>query len=161
MNKVLFLCASLFILISCKQKVEAEITTNAYKSFGKEITNEGGIELSTLAPKYKAMRIGDTINAKIIAKVNSVCQVKGCWIQLDLGGNDEVMVKFKDYEFFIPKDIADEEIILNGKAFIKEVSVEEQRHYAEDAGKKPEEIALITNPKRTFSFEADGVLLKK
>ena len=69
------------------------------------------------------------------------------------------MVKFKDYGFFMPKDIAGKEVIINGKAYVEEVSVDEQRHYAEDAGKTKEEIAKITEPKRTFSFEADGVLI--
>ena len=39
------------------------------------------------------------------------------------------------------------------------VSVDEQRHYAEDAGKTLEEITQIIEPKKTYSFEADGVLL--
>jgi len=70
-------------------------------------------------------------------------------------------VKFKDYGFFVPKDIDGEEVIINGKAFVNEVSVEEQRHYAKDAGQSEEEIAAITKPKKTYSFEADGVLLKQ
>ena len=44
---------------------------------------------------------------------------------------------------------------------IKEVSVDEQRHHAEDGGKSADEIASITEPKRTYSFEADGVLLRR
>jgi len=44
---------------------------------------------------------------------------------------------------------------------VEEVSIDEQRHYAEDAGKSAEEIASITVPKRTYSFEADGVLVVK
>jgi hypothetical protein len=71
------------------------------------------------------------------------------------------MVKFKDYGFFMPKNIAGKEVIVNGKAFVSEVSVEEQRHYAEDAGKSEDEIAAITEVKRTYTFEADGVLLKE
>ena len=39
------------------------------------------------------------------------------------------------------------------------MSVDEQRHYAEDKGATKEEIEVITEPKRTFSFLADGVLL--
>jgi hypothetical protein len=105
------------------------------------------------------MNVGDSINSKMVAKVNEVCQAKGCWMTLNLGDGDEVMVKFKDYGFFVPKDIAGKEVIINGKAFVNEVSVDEQRHYAEDAGKSKEEIALITEPKKTYSFEADGVLL--
>ena len=39
------------------------------------------------------------------------------------------------------------------------MSVDDQRHYAEDAGKSPEEIAAITEPKRTLSFTSSGVLI--
>ncbi len=52
------------------------------------------------------------------------------------------------------------EAIVNGKAFVSETSVEELKHYAEDAGKSKEEIEAITEPKRTYGFLADGVLLK-
>ena len=45
--------------------------------------------------------------------------------------------------------------------FVAEVSVDEQRHYAEDAGKTQEEVLQITQPKRTLSFESSGVLVPK
>ena len=82
-------------------------------------------------------------------------------MKLNLDNGEQVMVKFKDYGFFMPKDIAGKEVIVNGKAYVKEVSVDEQRHYAEDGGESKEAIAAITEPKRTYSFEADGVLLKE
>ena len=71
------------------------------------------------------------------------------------------MVRFKDYGFFMPLDAAEKEVIVAGKAYVKETSVDELRHYAEDAGKTQEEIALITEPKKEFAFEANGVLMKK
>jgi hypothetical protein len=74
-------------------------------------------------------------------------------------GQDQAMVKFKDYGFFMPKDLAGQEVIMQGKAFVAEVSVDEQRHYAEDAGKTPEEVLAITEPKKTLSFESSGVLV--
>jgi hypothetical protein len=61
--------------------------------------------------------------------------------------------------FLCQKNIADKEVIVNGKAFVSEVSIEEQRHYAEDAGKSEDEIAKIIEVKKTLSLEADGVLL--
>uniref|UniRef100_UPI0035622737 DUF4920 domain-containing protein n=1 Tax=Seonamhaeicola sp. TaxID=1912245 RepID=UPI0035622737 len=91
--------------------------------------------------------------------VLKVCKAKGCWMTLDLGDGNEAMVKFKDYGFFVPKDIAGKDVVVNGKAYVKEVPVDELQHYAEDAGKSAEEIAAITKPKKTFSFEADGVLI--
>ena len=43
----------------------------------------------------------------------------------------------------MPKNISGEEVIVNGQAFVKEMPVEELRHYAEDAGKTKEEIEAI------------------
>ena len=106
------------------------------------------------------MTIGDSLNTKLTARVDEVCQMKGCWMKLNLEDGNQVMVRFKDYGFFLPKDIAGKEVVINGKAFVKETSVEELRHYEEDAEKSEEEIALITTPKKTYAFEADGVLLK-
>jgi len=97
----------------------------------------------------------------MVAKVDEVCQSKGCWMKLNLEDGNQVMVKFKDYGFFMPKDIAGKEVIINGIAFVDEMSVEDQRHYAEDAGKSEDEIQAIKSPKKTYSFEADGVLLKQ
>lgn len=82
-------------------------------------------------------------------------------MKLPLKDSLETMVRFKDYGFFMPLDAKGKEVIVNGKAFVKETSVEELQHYAEDAGKTKEEIAQITAPKVEFAFEADGVLLKK
>jgi len=111
---------------------------------------------------YKALKLGDTINLKFNANIKDVCAKKGCWMTLPAGNDDEtIMVRFKDYGFFMPLDAAGKEVIVAGKAFVNEVSVADLKHYAEDAGKSPEEIADITEPAMEFAFEANGVLLKK
>ena len=133
----------------------------SYSSFGKEINDADALSAKRMATHFESMTMGDSIDTKMIAKVDEVCQAKGCWMKVDLENGEQVMVKFKDYGFFMPKDIAGKEVVLNGKAFVNEVPVDEQRHYAEDAGKSAEEIAKITEPKKTFSFVADGVLLKE
>lgn len=153
------------MLNSCKNKSQEPTKAPekaekiAYATFGKQIIATDAVQASSMAAHYKTMKVGDSIDSKMIAQVNSVCQSKGCWMRLNLGNQNEVMVKFKDYAFFVPKDIAGKNVIINGKAFVQEVSVDEQRHYAEDAGKSAEEIAQITKPKRTYSFQADGVLV--
>lgn len=164
MKNLLFISICVFLLSSSLIKVQAqENDTDAvvYKSFGKEIVANNAKASSAMAEQYKAMQVGDSINSKMSAKVATVCQAKGCWMTLNLEDGSEVMVKFKDYGFFMPKDIAGKEVVINGKAYVNEVPVDELRHYAEDAGKSEEEVAKITEPKKTFSFEADGVLLKE
>jgi hypothetical protein len=149
----------------CKneKKSEENSTVNeeiAYASFGDKIEAEGAIKAVELAEKYKTMAEGDTLVTKVTAKINEVCSTKGCWMRLDLENAEEVMVRFKDYGFFMPLN-ATGEVIVNGKAFVTEISVDELKHYAEDAGKSEAEIAAITEAEKTFAFEADGVLLKQ
>ena len=52
-------------------------------------------------------------------------------------------------------------VIMNGKAFMDSVSVNQLRHYAKDGGKTEQEIAKITTPEVKYGFEANGVLIQK
>ncbi len=170
MKKIVVLLCITFLLVACKTDKNTDKTEDIaenvteqeveYASFGEKITDEGALSKSEIIETYNNLKVGDTAMVKFTTKVNEVCQTKGCWMLLDLG-NDEAMVRFKDYGFFMPKNIADREVIVNGKAYISEMSVDEQRHYAEDAGKSKEELDAITEVKTTLSFEADGVLVKK
>ncbi|OEJ98881.1 DUF4920 domain-containing protein [Flavivirga aquatica] len=166
MKLLIVLVFSVLFFNSCKKKSKNNAKDSnksekvEYTSFGKEIIADDAIKSVSMAYHYETMNIGDSINSKMIAKVNSVCQVKGCWMTLNIEGSTKVMVKFKDYGFFVPKDITGKDVIVNGKAYVKEVSVDEQKHYAKDEGKSTKAIANITKPKKTYLFEADGVLLK-
>lgn len=166
MKKLLIFGLVLSLTVACKKdqnQTESVSETQeevSYQSFGNEIIADDALSAERMAVHYEGMRVGDTINSKMIATVDEVCQAKGCWMKLNLANGEQVMVKFKDYGFFMPKDIAGKEVIVNGIAFVNEMSVDEQQHYAEDSGKSAEEVAAITAPKKTYSFEADGVLLK-
>lgn len=100
-----------------------------------------------------------TFNGKITAKVMEVCQEKGCWMKVDKGNGETLMVRFKDYGFFMPKNIVGQTVVLEGEAKQKEVSVKQQKHYAEDAGKSKEEIEKIKEVKKETQFIAKGVLV--
>ena len=115
--------------------------------FGAPVEIAEVMTSADLAAKAKTMKHGDTTAVTFSSKVNAVCQKKGCWIKINLDIK-ESMVRFKDYGFFVPKDIAGQRIIIEGVAFIEEVSVEALKHYAEDDGKSTEEIAMITRPKK-------------
>lgn len=155
----------ILIFVSCKNEtknVEApfeEELSIKYESFGKEIIPDDAIAANSIMHHYNSMAIGDSIPVKVNATVNEVCQAKGCWMTLNLIDGEEVMVKFKDYDFFVPKDISGKKVIVNGNAYVSEMSVDEQRHYSEDAGESQEEINSITKPKKIYSLEADGVLI--
>jgi len=98
-------------------------------------------------------------NAKFEATVVDVCQMKGCWMRLDLGDNKKVMVSFKDYGFFVPKDISGKNVIVSGEAFKKTISIDELKHYASDRGESKDNIASIDKPEIVYSLIANGVKL--
>ena len=107
---------------------------------------------------YQGLESGDTTTVKFTARVKEVCQAKGCWMKLVLANGQETRVKFKDYGFFVPKDIVGKYVIVEGKAFLEELSVAEQQHYAEE-GQSEVDPASITSPATSFGFLAHGVLV--
>ncbi len=157
-NIILLACMTIFT-ISCKSQIESK-SKGEYASFGTKISPGNPISREDLAKKYENLKVGDTINVKFSSKINTVCQNKGCWMKVDLADSKETFVKFKDYAFFMPLDSKNREIIVNGKAFVSEESIEDQKHYAGDAGKSKSEIDKIITTKKTLSFIADGVLIK-
>ena len=170
MKKIVYVLALAAAIVSCKNSEEKtdEVTEEVvveevqndpkYLSFGEKISDADVISKSQMFEKYETMELGDTIDVKFTSKVNSVCQSKGCWMRLEVG-DKESFVKFKDYGFFMPKDIAGQEVIVEGKAFVEETSVEDLQHFAKDAGKSQEEIDAITEPQLTYAFISSGVLI--
>lgn len=64
-----------------------------------------------------------------------VCQKKGCWITMENHGGKKKMVKFKDYDFFMPKNIVGKQVALDGEASVEENFAKQLKHYTGDAGK--------------------------
>lgn len=136
------------------------VTSADFVSYGTKITSDLVDDTAQMTEKYQTLKASDTLQSKFMATVEEVCQSKGCWMKLKLENGQQTMIRFKDYGFFMPMDIAGKEVIVNGLAFVEEMSMEDQRHFAKDAGKTADEIAKITGSKKTYAFEADGVLLK-
>lgn len=132
-----------------------------YSAFGTKITADQALTKEQMLKKYASMKKGDTINAKFKSKISSVCKKKGCWMKMDLAQNKESFIRFKDYGFFVPLNADNSEAVVSGKAFLDVISVDELKHYAKDGGKSQEEIDKITDPKVTYAFQADGVLIQE
>lgn len=159
LKKILFVLGATALLSSCGGN-SATSAASEGQSFGAEITADNAIAYEDLLPK---MAGADSLAIKITGTVGEVCQKKGCWMMIvsDQPGVPEMRVTFKDYAFFMPMDLTGKRVVLDGFAYISETSVDDLRHYAEDAGKSPEEIAAITEPEREVAFEAAGVLVVK
>ena len=128
------------------------------KNFGATVTPSGAVSYDDLLPRFKTT---DTFkNVKVTGVVDAVCKVRGCWMNIKSdAGASPMFVKFKNYAFFMPKDIAGKRVVMSGDAFKEIIPVEELRHYAEDDGKSKEEIAKITQPETKIRFVASGVTI--
>ena len=148
---------------SVAQQVSAEKSGSEKTSFvvGEKFDLQNIFSASQMEEKYQKLKAGDTIKVSFRAEVASVCKNKGCWMKVALEDGAEVMVKFKDYAFFVPRDIENNTAFIHGFAYVEEMSVEEQKHYAEDEGLSQEEISAIKEPKKTLLFLADGVKIEK
>jgi hypothetical protein len=151
MKNLLFLCLALCISLSAFAQHEVSF-------HGKKITEKGAIPATQLTAK---MGDKDKMPAKVEGTVESVCKVKGCWMKVKTGDGQTMRVTFKDYGFFVPKDIVGKTVVVEGLAETSTTPVDELRHYAQDAGKSKEEIAKITEPEKALTFVADGVIVKR
>lgn len=124
--------------------------------FGEKVQPDGAIAVDALP---KALEGNKTLDTKITGKVTDVCSQKGCWLTLETADKTKVFVRMKDYAFFVPTDMIGKTIVLDGQAKLKTTSVEELRHYAEDAKKPKDEIAAITKPEEEIRFMATGILV--
>lgn len=165
MKKVVVLAFSALAFISCNKKQNeekiAEVKKVDYAVFGDSITDTEALTKEEMFAKFKNLKEGDTLNIKFKSNIKEVCQKKGCWMSMDLAEGNETFVKFKDYAFFVPMNAGKQEAVVNGKAFVSVETIDEQKHYAKDAGKSQASIDSITTPKVTYSFMADGVLIAR
>ena len=100
-------------------------------------------------------------DTKLEGQILSTCPMKGCWMKMSVE-RDTILVRFKDYGFFVPKSGAEgKSAIVNGKLSVDTLSVAQLRHYAEDAGKSKDEVSKIVKPEITISFLANGVVIDK
>lgn len=150
MKKILLIAGCLLMLASCKE-------TTSTGNFGATITEEGAVSVADMVTQ---MGDKEEWTGKITAPVSEVCQTEGCWYTVKLPSGEDMLIMTKDHDYTLPKDCSGKTAVAEGKAYWKTVSVESQKHIAEDAKKTPEEIAAITEPKKELRFEAAGVIIK-
>ncbi len=128
----------------------AQVSANAEKN---------AVTTAVLDKKLKKAKKLENVAVK--GKVVDVCEKKGCWLTVETPNNEKFFVKMKDYAFFVPTALKGKNVVLEGNAETKTISVDEQKHYAEDAKKSQAEIDAISQPKEEIRFMANGIKVVK
>ena len=159
MKKILF-AATILLAVACTNNKKTEETVEAnHMIYGDStMTDEGvitGVELMGI------LESNDSAQVKVIGTISEVCSKKGCWMEVDLDENNQMLVRFLDYGFFMPLDAAGSTAIIEGIAKVDTLSVAWLKHQLEDAEASQEEIDAITEPEISYSIEeATGVIIK-
>ena len=138
--------------------MDQSASTNGYSFYGDSISVEGAMSMADLKV---AMGESTEFKAKVEAPILAACLKKGCWMTLDMGDETEMLVRFKDYGFFVPVDCAGNTAIIDGTAKVETVPVADLRHYAMDEGLTEEEAnEKYTEDEVKMTFEATGAAIK-
>lgn len=145
-----------FILITV---IFSSCSTKEFQFFGMEIEDK---VTHSYADVFELAQNGPVENVILDGFITQTCAKKGCWMDVKMPEGDTMMVRFKDYGFFVPKEgVEDLRTVMRGTAKMDTISVDLLRHYAEDAGDTEDEIMQITEPRFVLEFIADGVLIEQ
>lgn len=154
-KKIFILFIGISLLHACKEKTNNnQASDNSHLSFGDSIKNT---QITPIADALVALKEKGTQTLTLQSVATAVCQKKGCWMTVQTVDSNEMRVTFKDYGFFMPKDITGKKVMMEGVLTYDTTTVEDLKHYAEDEGKTQSEIDLITEPEYEPTFEATGV----
>lgn len=151
---------SLFIvllMVAVGNAQPPDVPAEKGSKFGADVTAEKAVAVEEMVKTLEA-KPGEKLEVKIQGTVVEVCQAEGCWLRIK-NGDSKIMVRMKDHKWFVPTALNGKTIILEGIAEIKETSVAQLKHYAEDAGKTQAEIDAIKEPKKEVLVNAKGILV--
>lgn len=124
-----------------------------YDYFGEKINQEDAKEITALS----TVSMNDTLSMKLTGTVEEVCQMKGCWMTLKSEDGTPIRVTFKDYGFFVPKDISGREVIVDGVVAKSTLEPDIAKHYAEDAHQEYDSTKTYIE----YSIIANGVMVEQ
>ncbi len=126
-------------------------------TYGAKISADGAQDANKLPALLKDASEDTHVPVKIKGTVVDVCSKKGCWAKVQINDQETAFVKMKDYAFFLPTAIKGKTVVIDGDAYVETTSVEELRHYAEDAKKSQAEINAIQEPGKMIRITAKGI----
>ncbi|CAI8370436.1 MAG: Uncharacterised protein [Owenweeksia sp. TMED14] len=147
------------VFVSCSSGPLSSNLATSFDYYGDTVLLSDTVALANLLLEIESG--SDSVYGTFSAPITSICQKKGCWMDLDLGNRQNATVRFMDYGFFVPMNVVGERAIVCGSITIDTLNVDWLRHKAHDAGDNDSVIALITEDEVSYSIIATGVALKQ
>lgn len=137
------------------EKVEAKELTDG-TLYGAEINADS--KILTIAEIYAdtAGFSGKTVVVK--GSMSELCRSGGCWTVISDGTMNIRALTL--HKFIMPKemDIAGKVAVIEGVFSVKEITEDQAKHFAEEAGTDPN---LITGPQKMYRIMATGIKILK
>ena len=157
--KNIIIVLTIGLIFSCSNPNGDQTLTNTKESYYGDLINNS--DIINISDVKNSISQNGKIETKVQGEILSTCAKKGCWMKLKTE-EDTLMVRFKDYGFFVPKEgVEGCNAIIQGEAYYDTLTVELLQHYAQDAGKSEDEILSIKEPEYNFLFEANGVIIQE
>lgn len=160
--KKLFLAAALLVAVAgCSTTKGPQLDT--FQNFGAPVAVDTRpvplAQVIAQLDKYSGKEVA------VVSQIHEVCQHKGCWMTLADGGA-EARVRFTTSEqcadgYFVPRNAMGHDAVVLGTIKVMEVTEARARHWAEDMGASPEEIAKIVGPQKEVTIIATGVRISE
>lgn len=107
-----------------------------------------------------SMKLVEELEVIISGTITDVCQMSGCWLELDMGNGNEVLVTFPEDVFVVPGDAIGKQATVTGLASKVILPVKRLQLQAADEGATEEEINAIVEPVTEYSIAASQVIVK-
>lgn len=137
-------------------------STANYGGYGDPVVVVRPMPLSQAIADVEA---GGPRDVLVEAEIAEVCEKMGCWMIVK-DGAQKARVRFTASEtctagFYVPRNANGHRTFVQGRLEAAEVPEDWARHYAEDQGASPAEIAKIIGPQREYTLIAKGVLISE
>lgn len=139
---------------------QQDLHYKGYAKFGAPVRAHSAIPLADAVENVDDYA-GKSVCVK--ATVGEVCARMGCWMMLTDGPHN-VRARFTASEqcadgFFVPRNATGHQVVAYGLLKRDTIPEDLARHYAEDEGKSPQEIAAIVGPQPAVTMLASGVMI--
>jgi hypothetical protein len=155
---IIFAANAIFAQDDTKPKEEKVIAIEQEDGtlYGAEITKDAQVLSVTEIFNDISSYEGKSVVVK--GDLSEICRSGGCWIILSDGTNNIRALTL--HKFILPKemDITGKVAVAEGVFGIKEITEEQAKHFAEEAGKDP---SSISGPQKMFRIVATGIKILK